>query len=264
MKKILILYSGGLDSFIMYHYAKKIYPGAVINCVWFDIGQSYNKKERDALPNFVDVRKIDWLKINEKLYGKSKNDSGNIFIPGRNGVFTILGASIYLPDEIWLGALRGEIHDTATDKNLSFQKKINDLLEYMFIPFNKQPKLIFPLVSGGFGKLESVKWALENGITKEQLHNTSSCLNSEEGNCGRCVVCVRRWGIFGQLGIPEKYNIDPLQNKEALIYMLGLLTNKKHYDIYRQNEVIPYLKTIYKTNQKNIVSKIKKTLQEVK
>lgn len=250
--KILILYSGGLDSKIMELYAKINHPNDEIKKVWFDIGQEYSEKEMKCLDSDVDIRKIDYLK-DFKCVGKEGNPCGNIMIPGRNAVLALLGSSIYLPDEIWLGALCGETHKEATDKNYEFLENFNTFVNYVLSPYTKKEiKLRFPLADAGFGKLDSVKWALENGLTKEELLLTSSCLSGEKGNCGVCIVCVRRWGIFKQLGIHEKYNNSLFFNKESLIYLKEIITND-YYDKYRKEEIIPALKMQFKTEEINVI-----------
>ena len=235
---IVILFSGGLDSLIMYHVA--LSQGYNPTCVFFDIGQPYAYKEIRALPDFVKVHKVDWLSSSIDLKSKD-NKSGNIYIPGRNLTLSTLAASIYTPDEIWLGALAGETHDKATDKNYKFLDKLNNVLEYVFSPFGKVV-VKFPLADMGFNKFDCVQWGLENGMTVESLHHTSSCLSEEEGNCGHCVVCCRRWGIFGELGIPEKYNVDPLTVQSNIDMFIEMLKENSYYDMNRKREVLPYLR----------------------
>lgn len=242
--KICILYSGGLDSFIMKRLADKVFTDDEVICVWYNIGQAYNAKEEAALPPFVIKRKVDWLQQGHILENKDGSSSGNIIIPGRNAVMVQLAASQFLPDEIWLGALHGEMHSQSTDKNEEFRMKMNSLLSYVY-PSN-DIRLVFPLAEEGFGKFESVDYAIkELGVTEAELLATSSCLSAEEGNCGHCVVCARRWGIFKQLGITERYNIHPFDSKNhnniAMLKEMieGVRGNPCHYDKYRIQEIIP-------------------------
>ena len=239
-KQITIMYSGGLDSFAMEKLAQ--YKGYDYNKVWFDIGQAYNHKEEAVIDSAIDVdnRFVEWGAA-QSAKGKDETSSGNIYIPGRNAVLTILTASMYEPDEIWMGALKGEDHVRATDKNETFRSKINDLMGYVY--FNKDIELKFPLIDMGFNKLTMVEWMLDQGVTAEELHATSSCLSGEDGNCGECVVCVRRWGIFGQLGIPEEYNVDPLESKAAMEHILDIKTND-HYTMDRKCEIVPYAEAL--------------------
>jgi 7-cyano-7-deazaguanine synthase in queuosine biosynthesis len=244
--KIGISYSGGLDSFILYRYATIHYPDAEVICKYFDIGQDYAAKEIATLPEWVEVRKIEWLRHGEELAGKEGSKSGNIIIPGRNMVLATMMASLTLADEIWMGALLGETHAGSTDKNYDFINYMNTTLSYVYSPFKEGGiEIKFPLADAGMGKFESVEWALNNGLTPDQLMATSSCLNGENGNCGRCVVCCRRWGIFGQLGFEEKYNVHPMEVPQNLDMVLEMIKGERgdecHYDEFRRREIMPFV-----------------------
>lgn len=239
---ILILYSGGLDSLIMKRVAEVYYPDATVTCVFYNIGQQYAAKEIAALPDFVIQRDLPWLghDFDGQVKSKEGSASGNIYIPGRNMLLATAAACMYLPDEIWMGALVGETHDNATDKNYKFLHKLNTTLEYVLQPFKRDILVRFPLADKGFSKLRAVKWALENGITQDQIRHSSSCLSGEDGNCGKCVVCLRRWGIFKQLGFTENYNVDPVETRE-LQDLVAAMTCTDHYDQDRIDEIIPAL-----------------------
>jgi len=274
MKKIVILYSGGLDSFIMKKLAES--KGYETKLVHFDIGQGYSKKEMDAIHNSgydVEIRKVDWLRPQQELSGKQENNSGNIFIPGRNLILSSLAASIYLPDEIWMGGLKGEDHAGATDKNKTFIDKTNDTWSYVYSPFDTVPKLVFPLVDQNWGKFEAVRWLYENGhATKNEILSTSSCLSdSESKNCGRCVVCCRRKYIFKQLGFEEEYENDPLTGKDNLNMIIEMLKtdpstpdDEVHYDKWRRREIIPGLYKEFGTeDHKELINIMEEKLKEI-
>ena len=253
---ITILYSGGLDSRIMYHMAKVRRPNDNIRCLWFDIGQPYNKKEFNALPEFVEKRKLEWLsRLDESgnwvsddsvsgIKGKG-NETGQIYIPGRNAVLITLAACLTLADEVWLGALLGETHENATDKNEEFLHRIQSMLTYTLSPFRPKDnpvKIRYPLAEFGLNKLTSVKWALDHGLPISEILKTSSCLSGEPGNCGKCVVCFRRWGIFKQLGFSEQYNVDPLSVEENKAIVREMLKgDSSYYDQHRRQEILPAL-----------------------
>jgi|SRR6185437_14709644 len=244
--KILILFSGGLDSLTMKRYADVMYPDAEVTCVYYDLGQEYAHKEMAVLPSFVEKLKLDWLDQNTTSKGKDGSASGSIYIPGRNLALAVNAACKYLPDEVWMGALLGETHDNATDKNWEFLNRASETLSYVLSPFKPSGvKVRFPLAEGGFNKLTATKWALEHGISKEEVLRSSSCLSGEEGNCGSCIVCFRRWGIFRQLGFEENYNVHPLLCEENLEVVLEMMYGT-HYDFHRQEEILPALPDWYR------------------
>jgi len=240
--KIVILFSGGLDSLIMKKYAEFYFPEAEVVCVFYDIGQEYLEKEMAALPDYVIRRKLDWLG-GKAAAAKEGSTSGNIYIPGRNLVLATLVACADLPDEIWMGALLGETVAHGTDKNYEFLEHANRTLNYVLSPFKTKIQVRFPLADAGFNKFTATKWALENGLPAQEIIDSSSCLSGEAGKCGHCVVCFRRFGIFTQLGLTETYNVDPLSVKEnqAIIYEMLYGT---YYDEHRKQEILPALEMI--------------------
>lgn len=240
MKKIVVLHSGGLDSTIMFELAKKESDNVV--GVYFDIGHEYAWKEKEALPKDVIVHDMQWFQAEGR--GKEGNGMNNIFIPGRNMMFATLAACKYVPDEIWLGALMGEIHPHATDKNEEYRNRQNRLLGYVLSPFG-QVRLVYPFVERNWGKYELTKWGVENGM-KEMILTSSSCMSGEKGACGRCGVCVRRAGIFKQLGLSEDYVVDPWTAPETSrmlsdIIIAELENDNFHYDEFRRREIIPVI-----------------------
>lgn len=237
--KIVILYSGGLDSAVMSKFAEAYYPEAEIIRVWYDIGQAYADKERKSLPSNVLQLRLDWPTIKDDTRSRGGNcKSGPIMIPGRNLVLVTAAACTFLPEEVWLGALAGETHARATDKNFEFLEHVNTTLRYVLSSFSQGTKLVFPLAH--LSKLGTVKLALDLGFTQDDLRHTSSCLSGESGNCGKCIVCFRRFCIFHQLGFTESYNVNPLtvaDNWEVVKEMLK--GDKSYYDANRREEILP-------------------------
>jgi hypothetical protein len=155
-----------------------------------------------------------------------------------------LAACKFLPDEIWMGALMGEIHDQATDKNLEYLARQNYILDYVLSPFGKV-KVVFPFVERKWGKLDVTKWGCQQSMQQEII-DSSSCMSGESGNCGKCGVCLRRAGIFPQMGMSEYYNVDPWtapENKKMIHDLIVAEINQddSHYDKYRRDEIIPTL-----------------------
>jgi 7-cyano-7-deazaguanine synthase in queuosine biosynthesis len=261
----VILYSGGLDSVIMDHYAREKHPDASITKVYFDLGHEYNWKEKMSLPEDVIVHNMTWFQA--RGHDKDGINSGSIFIPGRNLLFAVTAACKYLPDEIWLGSLQGEIHDHATDKNYKFRDETSDLLSYVLSPFLDNVKIRFPLAEAGFGKLEATRWALQHGLSHLVI-KSSSCMDPVYHACGKCVVCARRWGIFKRLQnegytIPmDAFAFDPVwaeENRKMFCEMLSaeLGMVESHYDQYRRAEIVPALKLYFQTED---LRKIKEAL----
>jgi 7-cyano-7-deazaguanine synthase in queuosine biosynthesis len=245
MKKVVILNSGGLDSLVMVKMAEIL--GYDVTKIYFDIGHDYNWKEKQALEDDTQVFDMSWFAA--KGVDKEGNGMNNIFIPGRNLMFAVLAACKFLPDEIWLGALLGEIHQHATDKNETFRTLVNDVLSYTLAPFKKDVKLVYPFVDAGMDKLDVVKLAVELGYSKEVVES-SSCMSGKHLKCGTCGVCLRRAGIFMQTGLSEEYEVNPWtaeENRKIIrdIVDAEITNDDSHYDFHRRRELIPALKLIY-------------------
>lgn len=245
MTKVVVLHSGGLDSTLMYELAKSDPDNEVIP-VYFDIGHEYAYKEKQCLPKDTIIHDMTWFQA--EGVSKEGNSMSSIFIPGRNMMFITLAACKYIPDEIWLGALMGEIHESATDKNLEFLRKQNDVLGYTLSPFGKV-KVRFPFIEKRWGKLELTRWGVDQGFSS-MIEKSSSCMSGEKGSCGRCGVCIRRAGIFPQLGLEETFNTDVWEAPENRKYIADILkaainNDPTHYDSYRTSEIIPTLQEKY-------------------
>lgn len=240
-KKILVLYSGGLDSFILYHYAKSLHQD--VTAVYYEHGQPAMEKELAVLPDFVIRKKVEWLdETNRPVPMKSKPNEGSIFIPGRNMVFITLAASQFLPDEIWMGSVANEVSAASTDKNETFCIKMEGLLNYVLQDFLRDDiRVRIPFVENAWGKAEAIKWALDNGISEQDIYNTPSCY--DEGDpCGVCIQCLRRWSIFGLLDMAgENYKSDPAKSEMLRQSLVEILQGKDKAQFY-YDEIVPWVK----------------------
>jgi 7-cyano-7-deazaguanine synthase in queuosine biosynthesis len=232
MRKIVILYSGGLDSFLLKKYAETEYPDTEIKCVYYKHGADAEVKEIERLPDFVEVRNVDWLGNNIRAMPKKDDPfAGAIYIPGRNLVFTVLAASQELPDEVWMGTVWDEDNDKATDKNENFRKGTSELLSYVLSPFLDSVKIRYPFVENGWSKEDCVNWALyTKAATKEEIINTVSCWHQKANEpCGQCKQCFKRYFVFLLNGFSEDYLVNPAFSR------------------YGQELLIKYIDTYYNT-----------------
>lgn len=214
--KIVILYSGGLDSFLMKFYAESKYPDAEVKCIYYKHGAESEKTEIEYLPEYVEVRRLDWLGDQIRPVAKKSDPfAGNIYIPGRNAVFTVLAAAQELPDQIWLGALWDEDNEQGTDKNERFRHSVSNLMQYVLSPFIDKVELRFPFVEEQWTKRKAVTWAIESGVDIDMMLNTNSCWHNDDGvPCGKCKQCLKRYLVMKSVGIEETYKVNPLEDPE--------------------------------------------------
>ena len=171
---VILLFSGGLDSFIAYHFLGK--P----KCVYFDIGLPICKEEirviRElGIPVIIDtsVNLAD-----REVEGDSK------FIPGRNLYYALLACKY--GDEIYMAGLRD---DVVNDKNEPIFQEFSRILSVMY---DRTIKVLSPFWD--MTKADIVKWYLEEVGDIESLIKTGSCYDLTDGNyCGKCRCCFRKW-----------------------------------------------------------------------
>lgn len=192
MKKVVILYSGGLDSRIMYRMAEQ--QNYDITLLYYDYGNPDCLAELETLPESVTVRKVQWFdNSTDRLLEKStEKNKGAMYIPGRNLVFIILAACQELPDEIWLGSTYNEVNDLATDKNLTFKDKTEELINYTLKPFKNNIKVRYPIYEAKMDKEEIIDWMFKNNFG-DDVRNSISCyhpINNKE--CGICHQCMKK------------------------------------------------------------------------
>ncbi len=224
MKKIVILYSSGLDSKIMLHYAKVNHPNAEIKCIYYKHGADSEEGEIKLLPDFVEIRSVDWLGEKIKPVAKLEDPfAGAIYIPGRNLVFSTLAACQELADEIWMGTLADECNPKGTDKNEEFRKGTSDLLTYVLSPFKEKVVVRFPFVEENWTKADSVKWALENGLAEEEIKSTISCWHFSKTPCGECKQCFKRQLVFRLNDLTEICEKDPIESEFGRNLISGYL-----------------------------------------
>lgn len=229
--KILILYSGGMDSFLLYQYAKYHYPDSEITCVYFKHGCESEASELNNLPDFVEVKTVDWLTESKPALKKHTDSfAGNIYVPGRNLAFVTLGACQYLSDEIWLGVLADEDNPGATDKNTFFRQEVEKLLNYVLSPFKSNIKVRFPFVENNWNKLRAINWALDIGIEKTKLTEQISCWYHTGKNCGECKQCYKRELVFRLLDIVDTYKSNPIDSS------YGKQLTKMYIDKFKSGE----------------------------
>lgn len=215
--KIVILYSGGLDSFLLKKYAEITYPKAEVKCIYYKHGAGSEEQEIKRLPSFVDIRTIDWL--GEKIQPVAKKDdpfAGKIYIPGRNLIFSALAACQELPDQVWMGTVVDEDNPKGTDKNEEFRSKTSQLLSYVLSPFLNEVRVRFPFVEERWTKLDCIWWALNKGVTEEDIKKTVSCWHQTgDKPCGVCKQCFKRELIFLLSGITQEYVENPMKSEHG-------------------------------------------------
>jgi len=186
MSKKVLLYSGGMDSWLI----DKLWKPDVR--IFFDTGVDYDKVVKDNMPSDVIIYP---LPISNFELKESK------LLPLRNMLF--LEIASYYGDEICLGAVNGDKHfDTQPDFLSKLENIINELYSEIELISNdsKQIKIITDF--NNYTKYDLLKEYLEQGGDIDRAFDeTFSCYTpNNDKECLHCPSCFRKCVPFILLG----------------------------------------------------------------
>lgn len=204
-QKVVVIYSGGMDSFTVLHRA--LAEGCEVYALSFDYGQRHSKElnyaanvcEKHGIPHKI----VDITAINQLLGGSSLTDNIDIpeghyeedsmkstVVPNRNMILLSLaiGYAVSLKaDAVYYGAHSGD-HAIYPDCRPEFVLKMNEVS----LLANYEPVAVHSPY------LEQDKAAiLADGIAMGlDYANTWTCYNGRDKACGKCGACVERLEAF--------------------------------------------------------------------
>lgn len=216
----VLLFSGGIDSYVGYFYLKKTLGLKELKTVYFDLGAPYNKREIEVVKRLIPETIIDEsLKVGDTQRGI------NAYIPYRNLLIAML-CSKY-GKKIWICGLKD---DKVQDKNEEAFKAMTSCLNFISKP---EDEVIIQSPFWNMTKAEVVKWYMDNvDSTGNSLLDTISCYDSNEvtNYCGRCPSCFRKFNALKENGINiDFYNQDLLNN---------YLKRADQYDPQRRDSIL--------------------------
>jgi len=222
MKEIL-LFTGGVDSFIAYFYLNR--PP----CLYVDLGHRYAEKEKKNVMRIAKKVGMD-LRIESCLkLGKWEEEDANI--PMRNMFLVMIGS--YFADRIYLITQRGEM--SIPDRSKEFYKKASEIISFLH---GKKKEVYSPFFN--MTKQDIVGWYKEQGLDLDLLKETISCFSSAEGRCGRCPACFRQWVAFSYNGIDVDFRNDITKWEGIKTYKKKLL--KGEYEERRTKQTLEVLR----------------------
>lgn len=196
--------SGGLDSFIAYHYGLRKYGRSNVTPLFVAYNQPYFSKELDAVGRLYSGTSIVITKAD--LCVKELNNVPTVTkqeIFGRNLLIAFYGALV--APRVWLAALQTEMNPLAVrDKHPEFFHLASAILTYVMKGRQFETVVETPFASAT--KSDIVQTALTFlHLTPDQLRSTVSCYHETEHNCGACSTCFKRWIAMTNNGIEEDY-----------------------------------------------------------
>jgi len=212
--KVVVIYSGGMDSFTVLNRALK--DGKEVYALSFDYGQRHVKELECAstVCNKLSVphKVIDISAINQLLAGSSLTDDIEIpeghyeaenmkstIVPNRNMILLSLAVGYAVSvkaEQVYYGAHAGD-HAIYPDCRPEFVMKMNDVCQIA----NYEPVEIFsPYLN------VSKTDILTDGIQMNlDYSDTWTCYNGREKACGKCGACQERLEAF-----TENKIVDPI------------------------------------------------------
>ncbi len=213
VKKVVVIYSGGMDSYTVLH--KAIEQGLTPYALTFDYGQRHIKEievARSVCNELnIDHKVIDISAINQLIGGSSLTDNSidvalghyqhenmkSTVVPNRNMILLsmAIGYAVSIgAEQVYYGAHSGD-HEIYPDCRPIFVEKMNDAAK---VANYEEVEIFSPyLNSDKIGILaDGIKMGLD-------YSKTWTCYNGREKACGECGSCVERLEAFEKNGITD-------------------------------------------------------------
>ena len=218
-RTIVVIYSGGMDSFTLLHRA--LAQEQAVHALSFDYGQRH-VRELDcarrvcqvlSVPHkVIDIRALSAVMAGSALTSELSVPEGHYqedsmkatVVPNRNMILLSLATGYAITvaaDSVWYGAHGGD-HAIYPDCRPDFVEKMDAVCRVA----NYQPVAIeAPFMESDKADIlaEGLKLGLDYG-------QSWTCYNGRERACGRCGSCVERLEAFAANGVT-----DPLQYEVA-------------------------------------------------
>ncbi|SVA20612.1 uncharacterized protein METZ01_LOCUS73466 [marine metagenome] len=215
MTKIVVVYSGGMDSFTLINFALK--QDHEVSAISFDYGQKH-RKELDSATDFCKSRSISLevsniSGIKPLLKGSALTDNIEVprghyedqtmkmtVVPNRNMIMISLSIAYAISidfEEVWYGAHSGD-HSIYPDCRPEFLESVNKtskLANYESIEIRA------PFIN--LSKSEILSKGLGMNLDYSQ---TWTCYEGKVQACGKCGACVERLEAF-----EENNEKDPIE-----------------------------------------------------
>lgn len=218
MAKVVVIYSGGMDSFTVLHHA--LQQGHEIFAISFNYGQRH-VRELDAAAQVcqqlnIPHKVVDITAINSLLAGSSltsdiaipegeyaEDNMRSTVVPNRNMILLSLaiGYAVSIEAEaVYYGAHSGD-HDIYPDCRPEFVEKMNAVS----LIANYEPIHIeVPYLHSDKAEILAAGLAMDLDYSQ-----TWTCYNGREKACGKCSACSERLAAFAANQV-----VDPLAYEE--------------------------------------------------
>jgi len=211
-KTVVVIYSGGMDSFTLLHRALE--QGLKVHALSFDYGQRHVREldcarevcEALSIPHkVVDIRSLNAVMSGSALTsglavpeGHYEEDSMKAtVVPNRNMILLSLATGYAVTvgaDAVWFGAHGGD-HAIYPDCRPEFVEKMDAVCR---VANYRSVAVEAPFM--GVDKSDILAEGLKLGLNYAQ---SWTCYNGRERACGRCGSCVERLEAFASNGVSD-------------------------------------------------------------
>ena len=215
--KVVVIYSGGMDSFTVLNRA--LHDGKEVFALTFDYGQRHVKEIEYAstVCKSLDVnhKVIDISAINQLLAGSSLTDDIDIpeghyeaesmkstVVPNRNMILLSLAVGYAVSvgaSQVYYGAHSGD-HAIYPDCRPEFVMKMNEVCK---IANYESVEIFSPYLA--VTKSDILTDGLKMGL---KYDNTWTCYNGREKACGQCGACQERLEAFSDNNVTDPLNYE--------------------------------------------------------
>jgi 7-cyano-7-deazaguanine synthase len=215
--KVVVIYSGGMDSFTVLNRA--LHDGKEVFALTFDYGQRHVKEIEYASTVCqslnVNHKVIDISSINQLLAGSSLTDDIDIpqghyeaesmkstVVPNRNMILLSLAVGYAVSvgaSQVYYGAHSGD-HAIYPDCRPEFVMKMNEVCK---IANYESVEIFSPYLT--VTKSDILTDGLKMGL---KYHNTWTCYNGREKACGQCGACQERLEAFSDNNVTDPLNYE--------------------------------------------------------
>lgn len=216
MSKVVVVYSGGMDSFTVLH--KALHAGHEVYALSFNYGQKHSKElicaqevtEEHSIPHkILDIQSISSLFTNSSLVSDQidipeghyeANNMKSTVVPNRNMILLSLaiGYAINIEaSEVWYGAHSGDhvIYPDCRPEFVEIMDKASKIANF------EPVKVYAPYLNSD--KIGILRDGLAMGL---DYSKTWTCYKGLDKACGRCGSCVERLEAFSKNKIHDPIN----------------------------------------------------------
>lgn len=213
-EKSVLLFSGGVDSFVAYHYL------GMPPTIYFDCKSRYSQKEIPVVLGLVPSTIIDnSLDLHDREYGEKA------YIPFRNLLFAL--QAVKYADKI---VIAGLADDKVSDKSKTAFAMFSDLMSDLE---GREIEVVSPFWE--MTKADVVEWYLKSGFSVEALFRTVSCYDPRPDvkYCGTCPSCFRKWVAFRANGLSLDFDNQELMQRYLADAKAGKYIEDRNRNIIR-------------------------------